>query len=319
MRWIVAPVAAVMLLAPTSPAVAQWTPPIPMSVWPCVSTSRSYGVAVDASGRAIISDHVNARLLVRDRDGSLLATWGGPGSGPGQFHAVQDVDVTESGEIYVVDSGNGRVQVLDGAGAFLRSIGPFPAPANLYDPTYLEVMRDGRVYVSDSQHHRIAAYDAAGQFRFSWGGPGFGTPGLFAGPRGIAADAAGDLYVADEANVRIQKFDADGRFLAQWSISHLGTGSTPVPRGVFVDDQDRVYVTDYRNDLVLVYMTSGSLIGWWSTHGSDGSHFGPNDLHVDRHGRIVVVGNDCRVKVYARDAATAAQKVSWGAVKRRYR
>ena len=318
MRWIEAPASILLLLALASPVAAQWSEPSLLRVWPCVSDSRSYGVAVDASGRAIISDYANSRLLVRDHDGALLAMWGSPGSGPGEFYSPHDVEVAENGEIYVVDHGNARVQVLDGTGTLQRVLGPFPSPGNLYDPTYMEVMRSGRIYVSDSQHHRIAAYDAAGQFLFSWGGPGFGTPGLFAGPRGIAADAAGDLYVADEANSRIQKFDGDGHFIAQWNLNFYWIGRTAVPRGVFVDEQDRVYVTDYGNSAVEVFTTSGALLGWWSTQGQNGP-WGANDIHVDRQGRIVLVGGDCQVKVYARDRATAAPKVSWGALKQRYR
>ncbi len=173
--------------------------------------------------------------------------------------------------------------------------------------------------MSDSQHHRVCAFDAAGAFLFSWGAPGLGTPGLFAGPRGIAIDGAGDVYVADEGNSRVQKFDAQGRLLSVWDLNLDYWNTTPAPRGVFVDERDQVYVTDVRNSRIYIYSTSGLRLASWSTEDPAGAQWGANDLHVDRSGRIVVVGADCKVKLYARDLATPAQHVTWGTLKRRYR
>jgi DNA-binding beta-propeller fold protein YncE len=70
-----------------------------------------------------------------------VAQWGVPdkaGSQPGRFRGPEGIAVDRSGTIYVVDSGNNRVQELSATGRVLR-----------YGPYGLEVDRRGRVFVAD--------------------------------------------------------------------------------------------------------------------------------------------------------------------------
>ena len=52
--------------------------------------------------------------------GELLASWGSPGDGPGQFDLPHSIGVDARGQVWVADRENGRAQVFDTAGAFLR-------------------------------------------------------------------------------------------------------------------------------------------------------------------------------------------------------
>ncbi len=80
-------------------------------------------VAWDAAMNAYISDgYINSRIAKVDKNGDWLMSWGSPGTGPGQFNTPHSIAVDAKGLVYVADRGNGRIQVFDGNGTFVRQI-----------------------------------------------------------------------------------------------------------------------------------------------------------------------------------------------------
>ncbi len=80
-------------------------------------------MAWDTAGNTYISDgYINSRIAKVDKDGKWLKSWGEPGSGPGQFNTPHSIAVDDEGKMYVADRGNGRIQVFDADGKFLREI-----------------------------------------------------------------------------------------------------------------------------------------------------------------------------------------------------
>ncbi|MFQ5747758.1 MAG: NHL repeat-containing protein [Gemmatimonadota bacterium] len=80
--------------------------------------SRPQGLAVDAAGRILLVDALAGEVQVLDRaTGSLQATLGGFGSGPGQLWLPLDVAIGLQGRIYVTNNRAGRVDELPAAGA----------------------------------------------------------------------------------------------------------------------------------------------------------------------------------------------------------
>ncbi len=75
-------------------------------------TPSPVGIAMDAEGRIYCPDYVNNTLVVFDREGTVLGSWGGPGTEAGQFNEPRDVAVDQQGRVYVLDEGNRRVQVF---------------------------------------------------------------------------------------------------------------------------------------------------------------------------------------------------------------
>ncbi len=80
-------------------------------------------VTWDSAGNIYVSDgYVNSRVAMFDKNGNVRGSFGGPGSGPGQFNTLHTIVTDAKDNIYVGDRGNARVQVFDTTGKFLREI-----------------------------------------------------------------------------------------------------------------------------------------------------------------------------------------------------
>ena len=80
-----------------------------------------FGIAIDSSGNAYVSDIENNRIQKFKKDGTFIRTWGTEGSANGQFNAPFGVGIDSSGNVYVADSGNNRIQKFKNSGTFIRT------------------------------------------------------------------------------------------------------------------------------------------------------------------------------------------------------
>src|SRR5262252_6053782 len=89
------------------------------------------------NGDLYVTD-LSQRVTVISPAGRVLRRWGGPGSGPGEFRFIPSdptvptdvhasITVSPGGEVYVSDSGNGRVEVFTANGRFIRQFGSYGA------------------------------------------------------------------------------------------------------------------------------------------------------------------------------------------------
>lgn len=128
-----------------------------------------------------------------------LYQWGTLGTGDGQFAGPEDVAVDASGNVYVADYGNSRIQKFTSNGGYLAQWGGFNGPERV------AVDANDNVYVAD--WGRIQKFTSSGTYVTQWGTLGSGD-GQFDHPHGVAVDGSGKVYVADYGNSRIQVFDS---------------------------------------------------------------------------------------------------------------
>lgn len=172
------------------------------------------GLARSAEGRLFVSD-TGAHCIVRD-DGTAL---GRRGSAPGEFNAPRGIRIA-GGKLYVADSRNDRVQVLDLEGKPLMTIGKRgSADGRFLAPLDVAVDAAGNVFVADSDNHRVQKFDASGKHLASFGD--FGPyPGQFAYPSSL--EIGGErLFVVDRENHRVQVFDLAGKWLDEIALHSL--------------------------------------------------------------------------------------------------
>src|SRR3989441_99017 len=176
----------------------------------------------DGSGN--ISAPATNSILLNTSGYVCVNVWGKAGSGAHLLHGGEfgtpsfGLSCDQNGNVYVVDTGNCRVQKFDNAGNFVHLWGMFgTAPANFHNPTGIAVDEKGVVYVCDTNNHRVQRFDAKmGSYLSKWGRQG-GGEGQFNAPWGVAVDnTRGYVYVVDSANFRIQKFDRSGEVVMSW-------------------------------------------------------------------------------------------------------
>ena len=184
-------------------------------------------------------------------------------------------------------------------------LGPGAQPGQLQFPRNVALGPDGSIYVADSGNHRIVKFDANGQFVTMWGSQGNG-PGQFNEPWGIAVDADGNVYVADTWNHRIQKFDAEGNFITAWGYAAMTGGQLTEPgaffgpRGVAIDPQGNVYVTDTGNKRVQKFTPDGTFLEQYGGAGVGPGQFDePVGIAIGPDGSIYVADTwNQRVQVF---------------------
>ncbi len=253
--------------------------------------------------------------------------WGTGGAGDGEFSWPADVAVAAtSGDVYVSDCLNGRVQYFTAAGSFLGKWSLKQSVQYLEPrPWGLAVAADGTIYVSDNASANIQHFSASGALLGKWGKQG-PAEGEFSDPRGLAAAAAGTVYVADYGNNRVQYFTASGSFLGKWGSYGSGEGQFRGPADVGVTADGSVYVTDHNNSRIQYFTADGSFLGGWGAYGAGEGEFnyatgvaaspsGP--IYVTDAGLEGKVGND-RVQVFTRGGDYLGQWGGHGAGEREF-
>jgi DNA-binding beta-propeller fold protein YncE len=188
-----------------------------------------------------VTDLRNHRIQVFSLAGELLTVIGEEGSDPGQFSSPGGIAVDADGRMYVADSKNQRIQLLDANGMQIRQFGTGAG---------------GGFVVGDTYNNRIQAFGPDGALE--WMVPDHTTEqdaahGRFRGVMAVAVDAQGNSFVADYGNDRIQKFAPDGTFLV--SIGERGPepGQFRRPTAVAIDEEGRLFTVEFGNQRVQVF------------------------------------------------------------------
>ncbi len=201
----------------------------------------------------------------------------GPGAGLGQLSGPAGMALSADGQtIYVVDSGNLRVQRYDSAGKFIGAWDANTDPALTFatqfgqGPQGIATDANGLIYVADTWNHRVVVLDPQGTVVRELGQKGVITDtadspdpnvdtGRFYGPRGVAV-SDGEIYVADTGNERVQVFAQDGTFLRTFGGAGVADGKLTEPTGIAIGPDGNVWVSDSGNSRLSVFTKQGQLV-----------------------------------------------------------
>jgi sugar lactone lactonase YvrE len=177
-------------------------------VWDEAAGSRKLNqpndVAIAANGDVfVVQGHTpgargDARVLKFAKDGRFIKSWGGKGTGPGQFDVAHGAAIDAKGLLWVMDRENQRIEVFDGDGTFVREMKYKGLPCSV------AIGRD-HVYMVNGFAGQIVQLDLSGKVLAATGRPGTAL-GEFGEAHFIAISPKGDLYVADSVNGALVKF-----------------------------------------------------------------------------------------------------------------
>jgi sugar lactone lactonase YvrE len=225
---------------------------------------------------------------ITDQPPSFTLKWGSQSTADGDFTGPNDVATDSFGNVYVVDSGDNRIQKFDSNGTFITKWGlSGSTDGHFWYPEGIAIDSTNNVYVVDTANRRIQKFDSNGTFITKWGTTG-SADGQFNMPSGIAIDAQDKIYIADTGNNRIQKFDSNGTFITKWGTTGSADSQFSNPYNVTAQG-DRIYIADTGNNRIQKFDSNGTFITKWGTTGSADSQFSePSGITSDVSGDIYV-------------------------------
>ncbi len=239
------------------------------------------GMALDKNVNVYCSDECENNIIIYDADGQMLGHWGEAGVKDGQLNGPSGLAFDSEDNLYVVDGFNDRVQKFTKDGRFLMSWGDSGSGDNQFNrPWGITVDRNDDVYVADFGNHRVPKFSSEGRFLMNFGSSVFDDGGDLKHPSDVAVDSDGDVYVTDWGNLRVQIYDSEGDILtalwgdaikfSKWQQAVVDANPDVVaayrrvddwlpkarfdrPRGIAIDEQDRIFITDNNRGRVQVY------------------------------------------------------------------
>ena len=166
-------------------------------------------LSFDLEGNLIVTEFNTSRVQIFSQTGMYLKSYGIPQTTPGQFSVPNDILSHSNSDIYVLDTGNARVQRFDQLGNLISLWGEWGESFDQPDLP-IEIERE-----------------------------------QFNSPLGIEQDLAGNLYIVDNGKKRISKYAPDGTWLYNWKIVGSDPALPVFPMDIairFVDGVERVYV-----------------------------------------------------------------------------
>ena len=243
------------------------------------------GIAVDSAGNVFFADMGNNRIRKISASGTITTLAGtgaarftgdgGPAASAAVNHA-EGIAVDSKGDIYVSDTGNNRVRMIDatgiiktvagtGAAGFAGDGGP-AISAKLNRPVGIALDAAGKLYIADCYNQRVRVVSSGGITTLA----GDGTPGLSGDgghamsaslrfPSGVSVTAAGTVYIADWHNQGVRVVNTSGTIntLAGTGVAGFsgdgaaaGNAGLRYPFGLTTDSKGNIFVADSKNNRV---------------------------------------------------------------------
>lgn len=257
--------------------------------WGSLPTGWEFGLvsalAVDSQDRVYVYQRKDPPVLVFDREGNYLSSWGS-----GTTVSPHGIFIDSNDILYLTDRGahvamkyttDGQLlQTLgtrgqpsdtgceiDG-GTVLRAAGPFNKPSEMVPSP------SGDLYVTDGyRNSRVHRFSPDGTLKHSWGSPGTSAPGEFLVPHSLWVDKEGTVFVCDRDNNRVQVFSESGEFIDQWTDTYR-------PCDIYMDADENVYICDLTPEVSVRDKQGNILARWESAHA--------HGIYGDSRGNIYV-------------------------------
>ena len=212
-------------------------------------------VACDSQDRVFAYSRSEHPLVVFDREGNFLASWG-----EDVIKDAHGIFIDSEDNVWCTERETHCVFKFNPQGELVLTIGvpgQEGAPGEPFRlPTDLAVASNGDLFISDGYDNaRVHKYSAAGEHILSWGDWGTG-PGQFELSHSVRLDKDDRVWVCDRTNDRVQIFDTDGNYLEE------RTGLLK-PDTIYFDPNDDVFYAAELDQRASVWSLDGQLLSHW--------------------------------------------------------
>lgn len=242
-------------------------------------------VAVDREGNIYIVDSGNNRVSVFNSAGQHISYISKSGSNKEEIYNPVGIDVDDN-NIYVADKGNHRIQIFGREGGHKKSVvvrenGVLIRPVDVKADAAANAL-----FITGNNNHKIMVSNHLEKIIHTWGGEGT-SQGEMRYPATLASHR-NNIYVVDVLNSRIQIFNKKGKLQAvagQWGVL---PGQLFRPKGVSVDDNGNIYVSDSYMGVIQVFSDDTTFRYALATEGRLHKFTSPAGLVVDKKNRLYV-------------------------------
>jgi DNA-binding beta-propeller fold protein YncE len=257
------------------------------------------GVAVDGADRVFILTRGEHPIMVFDRDGQFIRSFGEGQFSKNRTHGLYYSPSDDT--LLAADDGIHTIQKFTPDGEKVMEIGERNHPSPRWSgqpfnrPTSAAIRHaNGDIYISDGYgNSRIHVYSPEGSYKFSWGEPGIDA-GQFIRPHNIAFDNDDRVYVVDRECHRVQIFDPEGGFITMWSNIHRPDSMVLWQDHIYIGELNGMGGVDDAPGLghrVSIYDLNGNRVcvfGDKNEGEGPGQFIAPHGIAVDSHGDVYV-------------------------------
>ncbi len=221
-----------------------------------------------------------------------LGRFGEKGRLNGQFNNPQAIAVSPDNTLFIVDTGNHRVQLFDVAGNFIKSVGGFGFHDDQFDsPRDIWVNSLINIYVSDYDNRRVQRYDKNMNFINSLqNNDGEETEFQFAEIASCLVTSQNDLFLLDHDEYKVIKFKRDGSAERSFGQFGSGKGELSYPLQIELFSFDKLLISDPEEKALLIYDFFGNFIKKIQFEGFKY----PSGIDVDNKNNIYIADPEAR-------------------------
>ena len=203
-----------------------------------------HGVAISNDGHILVTDDHRLQKLTTDGVCVQSVGSGNHGNGPLELYCPIGIAVhPTTGEIFVADFGNNRIQVFNGADiSFSHTI----RHGNIASPWDIAVDSEGYLYITDYGTHKVHKFTTTGQYIHTIATINNSTWMYL-------AIHHKHIYITDTNNHRVLIYDTNGTQIYSFGTRGRREGEFNGPTGITVDTSGNVYVCDSLNNRIVVY------------------------------------------------------------------
>lgn len=228
-------------------------------------------------------------------------TIGEKGKEAGRFSEPNGVYCNETGNLYISEAGNQRIQRINEKGEPSGEIGnPKKGEAVFKRPIDVWVDKNDDIYAVDAKLLKVYKFDSSGKIILAFGKDK--KEDEFREPSSIAVDDEGSIYVADRGGGKVYKFDRTGKFLFAFGNKENKEDRLKEPSDIAIDIRGKILVADAARGMVMKYDKDGRLQQQFKAGSESGGLKKPLSLAADRLGNIYVldIGRD-NIQKFDRD------------------